>query len=215
MLNERAVVGEAISRAWEAGADEVILSDGGSEDGTLEAAQASKCQVVSAKIGRGLQMNAGAAIASGDVLLFVHADNWLPEQSCDQIRNALEESDFSWGGFRQQIDDASFLFRMIEIGNSARSRYQRLVYGDQGLFVTRDLFQSLGGFGQLPLMEDFELSQRLSKHGTPALLPGPIHVSARRWKAKGLVRQTLRNWVISGAYRLGVSPTRLAKWYDA
>lgn len=214
-LNERETVSAAIERAWEAGADEVIVSDGGSKDGTVEAARASNCRVILANPGRGSQMNAGAEIASGDVLLFIHADNWLPDQSCDQIRDAVEEAGVRWGGFRQHIEDPSVLFRWIEAGNSARSRYQSLVYGDQGLFVTRDLFQSLGGFAPLPLMEDFELSRRLSKQGRPTLLPGPIHVSARRWKAKGLARQTLSNWVISGAYRLGVSPSRLAKWYNA
>ena len=138
-----------------------------------------------------------------------------PRRLVIKFASAVEDSDVCWGGFRQQIEGHGFLFRAIEIGNSARSRYQCLVYGDQGLFVTRDLFQSLGGFATMPLMEDFELSQRLSSHGRPALLPGPIHVSARRWKTRGLARQTLRNWAISGAYRLGVSPDRLAKWYNA
>ena len=214
VLNEREIVSAAIERAWAAGADEVIVSDGGSTDGTLEVASAADCRVVRADPGRGSQMNAGAEIALGDVLLFIHADNWLPDRSCDQIRDSMEEADIRWGGFQQQIEDPGVLFRWIEMGNSARSRYQSLVYGDQGLFVARDLFQSLGGFAPLPLMEDFELSQRLSKQGRPALLPGPIHVSARRWRAKGLARQTLRNWAISASYRLGVSPHQLARWYN-
>jgi len=215
VLNEQAVVSTAIERAWNAGADEVILTDGGSTDGTVQTAQTANCQLVLAKPGRASQMNAGAAVASGDVLLFMHADNWLPDRCCDQVRDAVERSDVSWGGFHQQIDDPGFLFRLIERGNSMRCQYQSLVYGDQGLFVTRSLFELLGGFAVMPLMEDFELSQRLSSHGRPALLSGPIHVSARRWKAKGLARQTIRNWAITGAYRLGVSPARLAKWYSA
>lgn len=215
VLNEQAVVAAAIERAWTAGADEVILSDGGSSDGTIEVAQQANCQFVSVEPGRASQMNAGAAIASGDVLLFMHADNWLPERGCDQIRESMEHSDFTWGGFEQQIEDQGFLFRLIERGNLMRGKYQSLVYGDQGLFVSRELFDSLGGFTIMPLMEDFELSQRLASHGRPALLPGPIHVSARRWKAKGLARQTLRNWAITGAYRLGVSADRLAAWYNA
>lgn len=215
VLNEQAVVAAALQRAWTAGAYEVILADGGSKDGTIEAAEAANCRIISAEPGRASQMNAGASIATGDVLLFMHADNWLIESGCNQIREALEQSDVCWGGFRQQIEDPSVLFRLIERGNSIRCQWQSLVYGDQGLFVKRSLFESLGGFPTLPLMEDFEFSRRLAKQGRPALLPGPIHVSARRWKAKGLARQTLRNWAISGAYRLGVSPNRLARWYNA
>ena len=215
VLNEQAVIANSIERAWKAGAAEVIIADGGSEDRTVATAKSEKCKLVTAEAGRASQMNAGAKIASGDVLLFMHADNWLVENGCDQMQDAMENSDFSWGAFRQRIDDPSFVFRWIESGNSMRCQWQRLVYGDQGLFVKRSLFESLGGFPNLPLMEDFELSRRLAAEGRLVLLPGPIHVSARRWKATGTIRQTLRNWKISTAYRLGVSADRLAEWYDA
>lgn len=215
VFNEQSVIASAIDRAWLAGADEVVIVDGGSDDDTTANAISQNCQLVTAEKGRASQMNAGATIASGEVLLFLHADNWLAEDSCSQIRAAIQGSSERWGGFRQQIEDPSLLFRLIEHGNSLRCRCQNLVYGDQGIFVTRTLFDSVGGFPKLPLMEDFELSRRLAIQDRPALLPGPIHVSARRWRAKGVVRQTLRNWKIATAYRLGVSVDQLAAWYDA
>ena len=215
VLNERAVVTDSIDRAWSAGADEVIIADGGSNDGTAQAAKSGRCEFVESSAGRAAQMNAGSTIATGDVLLFMHADNWLVENGCDQVRDTLRQADHTWGGFRQRIEDPRAIFRWIEFGNALRCQWQSLVYGDQGLFVKRDSFESLGGFPNLSLMEDFELSKRLASQTRPALLPGPIHVSARRWNSTGVLRQTLRNWKISTAYRFGVSADRLAKWYDA
>ncbi len=215
VLNEQAVVADSIERAWIAGAAEVVVADGGSDDSTVDEARSQQCQLVRAEKGRASQMNAGANAATGDVLLFLHADNWLVENGCSQIREAIVRSGVRWGGFRQQINDPGFLFRLIERGNSLRIRWQGLVYGDQGLFVTRSLFEFHGGFPDLPLMEDFEFSNRLAADSRPLLLDGPIHVSARRWKSKGVVRQTLRNWRISTAYRFGVSTDLLAKWYEA
>ncbi len=215
VLNEQAIIADSIDRAWKSGAFEVIIADGGSEDDTVATARSGNCQLIISETGRASQMNAGANVASGDVLLFVHADNWLVAGGCDQVRDALKQASCGWGGFRQRIEGRSVLFRWIELGNSLRCQWQSLVYGDQGFFVRRSLFESLGGFPDLPLMEDFELSRRLASQSRPVLLPGPIHVSARRWQATGVIRQTLRNWRISAAYRLGVSADRLAKWYDA
>jgi rSAM/selenodomain-associated transferase 2 len=160
-------------------------------------------------------MNAGAAIASGDVVLFMHCDNRLSVTASQQIQAAFQQSDTAWGGFEQRIDASGFAYRWLERGNAFRARYQKLVYGDQGLFVSRELFTDVGGFPEVQLMEDFALSQRLSKISLPALLPGPISVSPRRWRQNGVLAQTTRNWFIATAYRAGVSPERLAKWYDA
>ncbi|MEQ8788399.1 MAG: TIGR04283 family arsenosugar biosynthesis glycosyltransferase [Pirellulaceae bacterium] len=213
-LNEAEQLQRAVSRAWEAGAWEVIVADGGSKDDTAEIARQLPCRLVRCpRPGRGIQQNAGAAAASGDVLLFLHADNWLAPQASQQIATALRRG-VRAGAFRQVIEAPGPLYRWLERGNAERARRLGMAYGDQGIFLTRRLFEQLGGFAPLRLMEDVDLMHRLRRRRVRlALLPGPIHVSARRWREHGVVRQTARNWLLLTAYHLGVSPDRLAEFY--
>ena len=143
VLNEEATLPAAIDHAWLAGADEVIVVDGGSTDHTCQLAAEKECLLVNGSRGRGQQMNLGAAKATGDVLLFLHSDNRLPPQSLAQISHAMESPECIGGGFRQRLDSERWIYRIIEYGNVFRARYQRLVYGDQGLFVRRDHFEKL------------------------------------------------------------------------
>lgn len=212
-INESEIITTAIERAWAAGADEIILADGGSRDGTPELARAAGCHVISAPLGRGPQLNAGAACASGDMLLFLHADNWLAPGACHQIRQAAQDLDVRFGGFAQHIENPAWIYRLIERGNRWRVRWRGLLYGDQAFFIQRSLFQELGGFPEIPIMEDLEFSRRLKGQGRAVLLKGPTYVDARRWQKSGPLRQTLRNWFLSTAYLLGVSPQRLAAGY--
>ena len=202
-----------MASAWAARCDEVIVADGGSSDRTCELAKTLKCTVLSTDRGRAIQQNAGAKNATGDVLLFLHADNWLSDVACDQIRKTLTEQAAICGAFRQQIQSPRMVFRWLERGNAWRADWLGRPYGDQGIFVRRDAFFTVGGFPAVPLLEDLLLMKRLRKISRPRLLPGPIYVSPRRWRKHGVVRQTLRNWSILLAHSLGVSPNRLARFY--
>ncbi len=211
-LNEAANIAAAIDRAWQAGAHEVIVVDGGSRDGTLEMAAGQHCVALEAPRGRGIQQNTGARQARGDVLLFLHADTWLAAGGVPQIVEALREPRVVAGAFRQSIDAPGVLYRLLERGNALHAHSGR-PYGDQGIFVRRDAFEHVGGFPEVRLLEDLLLARQLRRLGRLALLPGPLHVSARRWHRHGVVRQTLRNWRILAAAKLGVSPNRLAGLY--
>jgi len=147
------------------------------------------------------------------VLLFLHADNWLERNAIAQIRSALRDPSVLGGAFRQHIDAPGHCYRLLEWGNAARVRWRGLPYGDQGIFLRRTVFEQLGGFPQIELMEDLYLMRRLRRLARPVLLPGPLHVSARRWRRHGLIRQTLRNWALLTAERCGVSPDQLARYY--
>ena len=214
MLNEAEMVVAAIDKAWRCGADEVIVADGGSVDDTIQIIEKANCQFTQSSPGRGQQLNAGAKLSTGDVLLFLHVDNWADEGAVQQIRDAMADQKRVGGGFKQRIDSQRLIFRFIEFGNRLRATQQRLVYGDQGMFVRRHVFDSLGGFPEIPLMEDFKFSQTLfqGKH-RPLMLAGPLHVSARRWEETGVLKQTVRNWSIAAAYRRGATAETLYKIY--
>ena len=212
-LNEATVVERAISAAWQARAAEVILVDGGSQDATVAIATRTGCQVLLSRPGRAYQQNLGAQQASGEVLLFQHADNWLDETAVTQIQTALEDRQLVAGAFQQQIADEGHLYRYLEWGNAWRARCWGLPYGDQGIFLRQQTFHELGGFPEVRLMEDVLLMQQVRRKRRPVLLAGPIHTDPRRWQRHGVVRQTLRNWALLAALRLGASPDDLVRFY--
>ena len=210
-LNEEAAIANSVRSARQAGAEEVIIADGGSDDRTYEAARsAGASKFVRSFPGRGTQLNAGAALAEGEVLLFLHADNCLGKDCLQQI---CDERETAWGAFRQRIDSPRRIYRWIERGNAWRVRYRRMPFGDQAIFVRRDWFVREGGFAEVPLMEDVEFSKRMRKRSAPHLLDGPVTIDARRWEANGAIGQTLRNWSIQVSYALGTSPETLRKRY--
>ena len=212
-LNESAQIGAAIDLAVRAGADEIIVVDGGSQDGTREIAADRGSRVLSSEAGRAKQQNAGAAVAGGDLLLFQHADCRLSSDCLKQVRIACTDSSVSFGAFEQQINANGWLYGLLSKGNAARVRMLGLAYGDQGIFVRREAFEQVGGFPDEPLMEDVVLMRRLRRLGRPRLLPGPLQVSARRWEQKGVLTQTVRNWCLLSAFFCGVSPRRLQRYY--
>lgn len=212
-LNEAAQIERAVASAWMAGAGEVVVADGGSGDDTANLAAAAEAKVVLCPPGRAAQQNAAAQQASGDVFLFLHADNWLEADTAAQIERALADPRRLHGALLQRIDAEGLLYRTLERGNAERVRWLGLPYGDQAIFIRREAFESAGGFPDAPLMEDVLLMQRLRRRAWPLLLPGPVHVSPRRWQKHGVIRQTLRNWSLLAAFSLGTSPQRLAAWY--
>lgn len=212
-LNEATGIAEAVEHARACQPHEVLVVDGGSSDETRAIAQQSGATLLCGPPGRSLQQNLGARQATGDVLLFLHADTWLPPDGCRQIEIALENPRTVCGAFAQCIQAAGRRFRLLERGNAWRVRRLGLPYGDQGIFVRRETFDRLGGFPEVRLMEDWLLMRRLRRLSWPVLLPGPLHVSARRWQRHGVVRQTVRNWALVAAATLGVSPDRLVRFY--
>ena len=212
-LNEGANIAVAVRRAWETCPLEVIVVDGGSDDGTAELAREAGAGMLETPPGRARQQNAGARQAAGEVLLFLHADTWLAPAGLSQIVEALANSRVLCGAFRQRIEAEGRLFRWLERGNAWRAQRRGLPYGDQGIFVRRLAFEELGGFPEVRLMEDVMLMKRLRRRTRPVLLPGPLYVSARRWRRHGVLRQTARNWLLLSAARLGVSPDKLAAFY--
>ncbi|MCM2373966.1 TIGR04283 family arsenosugar biosynthesis glycosyltransferase [Aporhodopirellula aestuarii] len=191
---------------------EVIVTDGGSEDRTIDIARHMGATVVLANPGRGCQMNAGAAVASGDVLLFLHADTQLPESFHQHVRATLQRGVIA-AAFSLLIDGDHFGLRWIEKGVNFRSRFLGRPYGDQGLFVSAKSFYKLGGFPNWPLMEDVELCRRLRKRGAISLAEAAVTTSARRWLRLGILKTTLINQLCIASYHLGVSPAKLDQWY--
>ncbi len=217
--NEAATIAATLQRLARQGADEVLVVDAGSPDGTAERATAAATpgvRVLRSGRGRGVQQNAGARAASGDVLLFLHADCWLEDGAVDRLRDFLARNPAVPGGcFRMRVEAPDPLFRPIDAAAHLRAGVLGVPYGDQGLFVSRWAFDRVGGFPETPLMEDVLIALRLRRLGRLALLPSRIHVSPRRWRRQGILRQTLRNWTLTALAAVGVSPTRLARHYPA
>lgn len=213
-LNEEAQIAECVGSAVAAGCDEVIVVDGGSQDETVSRAQASGAKVIVSNAGRAVQQNAGAAVASGEVFLFLHADCRLLPNSIPAIRQVIDgDTQYVGGCFRQSIDASGFGMFLLERGNALRVRLLGWIYGDQALFVRRDCFEQLGGFQEVGFLEDLEFSRRLNRLGRTVQLTEQIKVSARRWNRVGIVRQTLRNWSIIAAWFCGAAPDRLKRFY--
>ena len=215
-INEALTIERAVQSVIAAGMDEVIVADGGSVDSTPQLASQSGASVVHGERGRAVQQNLGAQQATGDVLLFLHADNWLDPTAGEQMRHCLSESVVLAGAFQQRIEAAGVLYRLLERGNSLRARWQGMAYGDQAIFIRRKTFDQLGGFPPVKLMEDLLLMRALrNKGGKLHVLTGPVYVHPRRWQQRGVIRQTLCNWLLLCSEKLGVAPDRLAKFYPA
>jgi rSAM/selenodomain-associated transferase 2 len=219
VLNEAANIGAAIASV-QAPNIEIIVVDGGSTDDTRNIAEGLGAIALTSPPGRALQMNTGAKIATGDILLFLHGDSRLPEGFDRLVRETLEAGAIA-GAFTLRIDASQPQFRRIEWGAKLRSRWGQMPYGDQGIFLQQSLFWEVGGFPALPIMEDFEFMKRLQKLGALAqprtrrivIVEEPIATSARRWLQRGIWQTTLINQLMIAGYLLGIDPQRLLKFY--
>jgi rSAM/selenodomain-associated transferase 2 len=215
VLNE----GDSIAAALDALADlralgtEVIVVDGGSRDATVERAQLRADRVVLGPRGRALQMNAGAERASGDVLLFLHADTRLPAEAARLVLNGLDQSRRVWGRFDVKIDGRSRLLPVVAWLMRLRSRLTGIATGDQAIFLRREAFQVVGGFPTIALMEDIAICKRLKRLGRPLCLRACVTTSGRRWEKHGVLSTILLMWRLRFAYFLGADPKQLAQQY--
>ena len=192
----------------------IVVSDGGSADDTLELARAAGASCVSGLRGRAAQMNAGARALDTPWLLFLHADSRLPPASRSALVAALYSEDGPAAAyFPFRLQGHGWFWRLVETGQRLRERLTGLVYGDQGLLVRREIFEAVGGYPELPLMEDVEMVRRLRRSGRIERLPGPLLTSPRTYRRLGRWRVWLRNGAAISLYLAGVAPERLVRWY--
>lgn len=213
VLNEEKQISRILDLQSRATNVEIIIVDGGSHDRTVDLAVESGAKIIHSDPGRAMQMNAGAALATGEILLFLHADTQLPDQFDAMIRATLVQSKIIAGAFTLQIALDLPGIRTVERGVNWRSRYLQFPYGDQAIFLRAQTFVELGGFPALPIMEDFELVRRLRRSGKIKILPAAVVTSGRRWQKFGVWQTTIVNQLVIVAYLFGVSPNRLKQWY--
>lgn len=212
-LNEAAGIEATLRSVQQAEPDEIIVVDGGSQDGTPDLARHAGVRVLTSGPGRALQMNTGAAAAQGNTLLFLHGDTLLPSDWVADMACALSKPGVAAGAFGFELRESFPGKRIVEFATNLRSRGLRMPYGDQALFLRRAYFEELGGFADMPIMEDYELVRRLRRYGRIITLHKTAKTSGRRWQEQGWFKTTLTNQLIVVGYHLRVSPARLARWY--
>jgi rSAM/selenodomain-associated transferase 2 len=215
-LNEEDKIAETIRHTADLGFDEIVVVDGGSSDQTRTMVESlSLARFVTSPPGRASQLNAGAKACRGDILVFLHADTLLPVTARRAIESALADPIVGGGRFDVQFDSATMWGTVISAFMNLRSRLTKISTGDQALFVRRDVFERLGGFAEIPLMEDVEFSVRLNRAGATAALRETVTTSFRRWEQLGPLRTILLMWGLRFLYWAGVSPHRLQRFYAA
>lgn len=212
-LNEALILQETLAGISRLSPHEIIVTDGGSTDATVSIARQEGVRVIECKPGRALQMNAGARGASGDLLMFMHADSRVSPESYRKMIETMQSGDLIGGAFSLMIESEKIFLKLISALATLRSRYLNLVYGDQTIFVRSGVFRELGGFPLLPICEDLEFFRRLSRKGKVILLEEKAVTSERRWMKEGILFTTLRNIVIATLFLLGFPPRILSKRY--
>ncbi|HSA86535.1 MAG TPA: TIGR04283 family arsenosugar biosynthesis glycosyltransferase [Nitrospira sp.] len=217
-LNEERSLPGTLASLSDSAFTEIIIVDGGSTDGTLRLAQdfcarTDHARVVTAPQGRARQMNEGAKVSGGEILMFLHADTQLPAQAGRSVERALAKPTAVGGRFNVRFDTPSAWGRVISSFMNYRSRLTSIVTGDQALFVRRQVFELLGGFSEIPLMEDIEFSRRLQQAGRIVALRDTVVTSFRRWHTQGPLRTIVLMWTLRFLYWVGVSPHQLARVY--
>ena len=214
-LNEATVIESLLSslQVLRERSVELILVDGGSRDATVDLARPLVDQLIESAPGRARQMNAGAGSAQGEMFWFLHADSVVTPRHGEAIIASLRQGGAGWGRFDITLSGRQPLLRVVEFMINVRSRLTGIATGDQGIFVRRDLFEAVGGFVELPLMEDIQLSSRLRERGRPVCLQPRLVTSSRRWEERGILRTILLMWQLRLAYTLGADPWQLARRY--
>jgi rSAM/selenodomain-associated transferase 2 len=217
VLEEKAVINDVIDhlRNLEGNEEmEIIVVDGDPETGTVRAISHGDVKQVKSARGRGRQMNEGARVARGDILIFLHADTELPSDALSLIVTAMREKRYVAGAFDLGIKSERFIFRIIESTASLRSRITSIPFGDQAIFVQKGYFDRIGGYKDIPIMEDVEIMGRIKKRGDRiTIIKQKVNTSPRRWEKESIIGCTLRNWLLQILYLLRISPDRLSKLY--
>jgi uncharacterized protein len=213
-LNEEDNIASTIASAQSAPNAETLVVDGGSSDGTVEIARFAGVKVLESQPGRACQMNIGAAAASGEILLFLHADTVLPDNYDRLVGLALSSDNTVCGAFELKMDSSGMWFDVVEKTANFRARRRALPYGDQGLFIHSNLFHTIGGYKEIPIMEDVELVRRLRRKGNIAIVPVPVQTSSRRYTKLGPLKTLIINKIAMILYKIGVSPTLIARLYN-
>lgn len=215
VLNEAALIDEALGRLQPLRREghELVVVDGGSDDGTRTLAERWADQTLTSERGRAAQMNRGALASKGEILLFLHADTLLPDQALPLISAAIANRRGRWGRFDLRLSGEQPLFRLIERMINLRSRLTSIATGDQAIFIERALFFEIGGYPPLPLMEDLALSRRLRRSHRPICLSQQVTTSSRRWERQGAWRTIFLMWRLRAAYFCGADPAQLARRY--
>ena len=213
VLNEEKTIAENLAALMALTPDEVIVVDGGSADRTREISAQAGATVTRCAPGRALQMNCGAQHATGDILLFLHADTRLPAAAFPDIIAALEDARYLGGRFDVELDGDHWLLKLIGAMINQRSRITKVATGDQAIFVRRNVFARVGGFPDIPLMEDIAFCRALKRLGRIACLRSKVLTSARRWETEGVWRTVIKMWTLKLLYFAGVSPVKLKRFY--
>ena len=217
VLNEAGRINELIThlrRLRFDAAREIIVVDGDPQGGTIRAIRDSGVITSIAEKGRARQMNRGASVATGEILLFLHADTFLPADALVRVKATLDDGRYAAGAFDLGINTERRIFRVTEKYVALRTRLTRVPFGDQAIFVRKNYFNSIAGYKNIPLMEDVELMRRIRKRGDKiCIISEKVVTSARRWEREGILHCTLRNWALQLSYALGVPPERLVKYY--
>jgi len=217
VLNEAALITQTLStlQPLRAAGHELILVDGGSSDGTIALSEPLADQIIQSSRGRSRQMNAGAKIARGDILLFLHSDTLLPKGADQLIIREMEKRSKNWGRFDVYLSGRRLLFRIVELLMKLRSRITGIATGDQAIFIQRKLFETVGGFPDIDLMEDIALSRLLKRYGSPICLWQRVVTSSRRWHRNGIFRTILLMWFLRLAYFYKTDPRTLGRLYGS
>lgn len=213
VLNEEKTIAATLRALVQIAPHEVIVVDGGSIDRTVEICRHYGVKILTSSRGRARQMNAGAQEASGDALLFLHADTRLPDSALDDIQRALRNPCYLGGRFDVQLDGTHWMLKIVGQMINYRSRITKVGTGDQAIFVRREVFERIGGYPDIPLMEDIALCRALKRRGQIACLRTRVVTSARRWESEGVWRTIVRMWTLKFLYLAGVPPARLKQFY--
>lgn len=219
VLNEAENISGTIQHVREmdaSGTVEIIVVDGDPEGSTINAIKDEGLRTVVSVKGRARQMNCGAALATGDILLFLHADTHLPANAFALVQAAMNDKGFVGGAFDLGFNTRRRIFKITESYVFLRTRLTKIPFGDQAIFIRRDFFEKIGGYRDLPIMEDVDLMKRIRKRGDRiCIIPEKVRTSPRRYEQEGIVYTTIRNGMLQLQYALGVSPERLVRWYKS